>query len=225
MLRFQGCGRAAFALYLIRLIGAGSNAASEIDEIHRRGGRPPRRGDADRHGSSIVAVYLAGRPDRFETARAVRRPSDGGGEARDDRHPLRLQMGDRRAGGRPRRRQDSVARLAERRRRADDHLRRAARSDGAVHPGARRAVRRGRDERGAPPRHRGLRPSAPIVAALSSRAQDRRPDARSRARPQRDRDDHPPLDADGGADRRRVRADPRRVPVLVRLALRRRGLR
>ncbi len=67
--------------------------------------------------------------------------------------------------------------------------------------GPRRVVCGGGDERGASAGDRGVRPSASSVAALSSRAQDRRPHPRSRARPQRDRDHHPHLDADRGPDR------------------------
>ena len=58
----------------------------------------------------------------------------------------------------------------------------------APHPGARRPVCRGVDECGATACRRGLRPHASAVAALSSRAQDRRPDPRARTRPQRDRE-------------------------------------
>ena len=67
-------------------------------------------------------------------------------------------------------------------------LRRLAHPDG-VHPArARRPVRGGRHERGAPIGDRGVRALASPVVALSSGAQDRRTHARSRARPQRDRD-------------------------------------
>ncbi len=69
-------------------------------------------------------------------------------------------------------------------------------------------------------RRRSLRSSASLVAALSPRAQDRRPDAGSRTRPQRDRDDHSHVDAGRRADDRRVLADRRRLPLFVRLALR-----
>ena len=69
---------------------------------------------------------------------------------------------------------------------ADDHrLWRHAHPDGAADAGARRHVRQGGDARGAPARLPHLRAHAPAVAALPSRAQDRRPDARARARPQR----------------------------------------
>ena len=57
--------------------------------------------------------------------------------------------------------------------------------------------------------HRGVRALASPVVALSSGAQDRRAHAGSRARPQRDRDDHPHLDADRRPDGRRVRPDRR----------------
>ena len=58
----------------------------------------------------------------------------------------------------------------------------------ALHAVARRRVRQGRDACGAPARADHLRAHAPAVAALSSGAQDRRPDARAGARPQRHRD-------------------------------------
>ena len=94
-------------------------------------------------------------------------------------------------------------------------------ADGVDPAGPRRAIRGGRDERGAPARDRSVRAPASTVAALSSRAQDRRPDAGARARPQRHRDDRSDLDADRGSDRRRIRADRRRDADLLRLALRR----
>ena len=99
-------------------------------------------------------------------------------------------------------------------------LRRAAHFDGVNAAGARRALCGRGDERGAKTCDRGVRAPAPLVAAFSSGAQDRRPDPRPRARTQRHRDDHPHLDADRSADSRRVRADRRRVADLLRLALR-----
>ena len=96
---------------------------------------------------------------------------------------------------------------------------------GFFHAGARRAVRRGRDERRAPPRAGGVRPPARALAALPPRAQDRRPDPRAGAGPQRDRDDRAHDHAHRGADGHRVRADPRRAVRAVRRALRRRRLR
>ena len=69
--------------------------------------------------------------------------------------------------------------------------------------------------------YRHLRAHAPAVAALSSRAQDRRADARARARPQRHRDHRAHGDPAAGADDHRTRADRRRAALAVRLALRR----
>ena len=93
---------------------------------------------------------------------------------------------------------------------------------GARHAGARRALRRRGDERRAPPGAGGLRPPPQPVAALPSRAQDRRPHPRARARPQRDRDDRAHHHAHRRADGDRVRADPRRALRAVRHRLCRR---
>ena len=218
----RGCRRALFALYLASTYSRELKCSIRNRRNSSPRGAPRSRSDARRGTVRQLWPYIwpSDRADlKLRVLLAV--VVHDRGQVRHDRHSLCVQMGDRRAGGRRRGGQDSPARAADRRRRADGPLRRAAHADGAVHAGPRRAVRGGGDERRAAPRHRGLRPSAPTVAALSSRAQDRRPDARSRARPQRDRDDHPHLDADRGADARRIRADPRRVSVLVRLALRR----
>src|SRR5579863_4909243 len=108
---------------------------------------------------------------------------------------------------------------------ADGRLWRLAHPDVPVHARTRRALRCGRHERGAAHGDRGLRPYSSIVAALSPRAQDRGLDAHSRARPERDRDDHPHVDADRRADDRRIRLHRRRALLLFRLALRRRRQR
>ena len=95
-----------------------------------------------------------------------------------------------------------------------------AHPDGGAHPDARRRLRQGVDECGAPARLHGVRAHAPAVAALPSRAQDRRADARARTRPQRHRDHRAHGDHAGGADGHRARADRRRAALPVRLALR-----
>ena len=59
--------------------------------------------------------------------------------------------------------------------------------------------------------------------ALPSRTQDRRPDPRAGARPQRHRDADPPDHADGPSHRARVRADVRRAVLPVRLRAMRRS--
>ena len=94
-----------------------------------------------------------------------------------------------------------------------------AHPDGVHSTGARRSVRSRRHARGAPIGDRSFRALASTIPALSSGAQDRRAHARSRARPQRRRNDHSHLDADRGSDDRRVRAGHRRDARLVRLAL------
>ena len=104
---------------------------------------------------------------------------------------------------------------------AHRRLWRDAHPDGAADAGARRPVRQGGDARGAPARLSDLRAHAPAVAALPSRAQDRRAHPRARARPQRHRDHRPHGDPATGADHRRAGADRRRAAVDVRLALRR----
>ena len=60
-----------------------------------------------------------------------------------------------------------------------------ARPDGGLDPNARGLFAQRRHACGAPARAAHLRAHAPLVAALPSRAQDRRPHPRARARPQR----------------------------------------
>ena len=191
---------------------ASCNAASKIDEIHRR--RAPPRAEATLTGTvrQLWPYIWPGDRRRSETPGSIGGCSSWSRRnSRRSPFPYAYKWATDALGGREARRQDSLARHSYRRRRADDHLWLAAHGDGPVHAGARCAVRGGGDECGAPPRHRSFRSSASIVAALSSGAQDRRPDAHSRARPQRDRDDHPHFDAGGGSDDRRIRADPWRV--------------
>ena len=95
-----------------------------------------------------------------------------------------------------------------------------ARADGAVHAVARRHFCPRRHACGAQARLHHLRSHARIVAALSSRAQDRRPDARAGARPHRHRGDRAHGDPAARPDHRRTGADLRRAVLAVRLALR-----
>ena len=75
------------------------------------------------------------------------------------------------------------------------------------------------DACGAQARHHHLRPHARIVAALPSGAQDRRADARARARPQRHREHRAHGDPAADPDHRRGRAADGRAVLAVRLAL------
>ena len=146
-----------------------------------------------------------------------------GRQARHHRGAVHLQMGDRRA-GRARQRAgrgvDWLAWALAAPIAADARLWRHAHPDGGADADARRHVRQGRDERGAPARLQHLRAHARAVAALPSRAQDRRADARARARPQRHRDHRAHGDPAARADHHRARADRRRAALSVRLALR-----
>ena len=106
---------------------------------------------------------------------------------------------------------------------ASDHDRqlwRRAGRDGGADAVARRHLRAGGDACGAQARLHHLRPHARIVAALPSGAQDRRVDARSRARPQRHRDHRAHGDPAADPDHRRGHAADGRAALGVRLALR-----
>ena len=140
---------------------------------------------ADGHGSAFVALHLAHRSGRSQAARFPRRRADAPVEADYNRHSLFLQVGDGCAGGKTGARRRAPASYPGRRRRADRHLWSVAHPDVADTAGPRRSVCRGRDECCPSAGDRSLRASAPSVVALSSRAQDRRPDAHPRARPQR----------------------------------------
>ena len=185
-----------------------------------------RRGSLLAHAMRALALYLADRP---------RRPADAGRSGRScccwspssppSRCPFTFKWATdalvgaaERAGRRRRRWLTWVVGGADRH---DHRLWRHAHPDGGAHAGARRPVRQGGDARGAPARAPHLRAHAPAVAALSSGAQDRRADARARARPQRHRDHRAHGDPAARADHRRVRADRRRAALAVRLALRR----
>ena len=184
-------------------------------------------------GGSLLAImrglwpyHLAVRPPRPAMAGRVLDAAPARGQARDHRGALHLQMGDRRADRRGNRAGGAVVLAAVGVRGADrdDHrLWRHAHPDGAAHPGARRHLRQGGDERGAPARLPHVRAHAPALAALPSRAQDRRPDAGARARPQRHRDHRAHGDHAARADHHRARADRGRAALSVRLALRRRS--
>ena len=173
-----------------------------------------------------VALYLAVRPCRFEGARLVRDRADFRRQARDHRGAVYFQMGDRRAGG-PRHRADRTQRLAGLGAgdAGDDDARlwRHAHPDGRAHAMARRHFRQGGDECGAPACVSHLRAHASALAALPSRAQDRRADARARARPQRHRDHRAHVAAAADADHRRGGAGRLGAAVPLRLALSDRG--
>ena len=179
---------------------------------------------APRDHARAVAVHLADRPSRPAAPGRVLDAASVRGQARDHRGALHLQMGDRRADRRGNRAGGAVvlAAVGVRGAGGDDHrLWRDAHPDGSAHPGARRHLREGGDERGAAARLPHLRAHAPALAALSSRAQDRRPDAGSRARPQCHRDHRSHGDHAARADHHRARADRGRAALPVRLALRR----
>ena len=182
-------------------------------ELHGRGLPCP-------HSPQPRPLYLAEEPARPEAARPRRHDAAARRQARHHRRALFLQVGDGFADRHNDARLDS--RAAGRPRRADHRLWRAAHADAGVHARARRALRGGRHERGAPPRHGSLRAHARALPAVPPRAQDRRPDPRAGARPQRHRDAGAHDHAHRRADHRRIRADRRRVPLQFRLALRRR---
>ena len=183
--------------------------------------RRPRRAGHDR--DPFVALYLAVRPGRPETARARRHGAAADRQVRDPGGALHLQMGGRRACRWWQRAGGGVGLAvlgAGRAGRHDHRLWRHAHPDGGAHATARRAVRQGGDARRAAARLPHLRAHARIVAALPSRAQDRRPDARAGARPQRHRNHRAHGDPAALAHHHRARADRRRADVEVRLALR-----
>ncbi len=103
--------------------------------------------------------------------------------------------------------------------RHDNCVRRHAHPDGGADATARRAVRQGGDARGAPACLPHLRAHARAVAALPSRAQDRRAHPRAGARPQRHRDHRAHGDPATLAHHHRAGADRRRADVAIRLAL------
>ena len=196
---------------------------SAIDRSAQARGVRRRRLAVHDHARA-VALYLAGRPARPEAAGHAGDGAAARRQARHHRGAVHLQMGDRCAGraGQRAGRRLLVAGLGVRGAdRDDDRLWRHAHPDGAAHAGARRHLRQGGDARGAAARLPHLRAHAPAVAALPSRAQDRRADPRARARPQRHRDHRAHGDPAAGADHHRARADRRRAALSVRLALRR----
>ena len=96
---------------------------------------------------------------------------------------------------------------------------RHARGDGAAHPVARRDLRQGVDERGAPARHAHVRARALAVAALSSGAPDRRAHARPAARARCDRNHCAHAAAAARADHRRGGSGGLGAVVSFRLAI------
>ena len=201
------------------------------DERYSTTDRPPQaRGQCRRRliagdAGPAVALYLAVRPARSEAPRRVRDRAPVRRQVRHHRGAVHLQMGDRRARRAWHRagRAGQLARLGFRRPGGDDaRLWRHAHRDGTADAMARRHFRQGGDERGAPAGDAHLRAYAPALAALSSRAQDRRTDARAGARPQRHRDHRAHGAVAARPDRRRARPGRRRAARTFRLALRRR---
>ena len=177
------------------------------------GQRFSRKGDPDRDAGASVALHLAGRSRRPEDARGLVDGAAAGREARDADRAVHLQMGDRCADrhGHCAGRAVELDAVADRLAAADDaELWRGARADGGADAMARRHLRPRRDACGAQARLHHLRPHARTVAALPPRAQDRRPDARARARPHRHRDHRAHGDPAAGPDHRRGVAADRR---------------
>ena len=202
-----------------------SSTAAPLGERSRAGA--PRPG---RDLSQALALSLAARPARPAAAGLPGLRAPARRQVRDDGDALHLQMGDRRARGGHRR--------AGRRPRppAGSWLWRAPILLTVLYGVARIAmalltqVRDGLFAKVAMHAVRqlalqDLRAHAPPVAALPSRAQDRRADPRARARPQRHRGAVAPLGADAHPDDRRVRARARHPRLRVRLALLRRRAR
>ncbi len=163
-----------------------------------------REGDAARDPRSFMALYLAARPRRPEDARGL---VDGAAAHRQARHAdgsLHLQMGDRCAdrcehgAGAARELGAVAARFAVV---AHARLRRHPRTDGAADAMARRHLCPCRHACGAQARLHHLRAHARAVAALPSRAQDRRADPHPRARPHRHRGDRAHGDPAADPDR------------------------
>ena len=169
---------------------------------------PPSRGALLRTVIHLWPYIWPSDRARPEAARARRHGAAAGRQARHHRRALHLQMGDRCA-RRPRQRAGRGVGLAGlgpgRADRHDDCLWRHAHPDGGADADARRHLRQGGDARGAPACLPHLRAHARTVAALPSRAQDRRPHARARARPQRHRDHRAHGDPAACADHHRAR--------------------
>ena len=145
----------------------------------------------------------------------------GGGQVRDHRGSLHLQIRDRCAGRHGKRAGHGLAHLGGGRAHRHDHrLRRHAHADGGPAARPRRRLRQGGDVRGAAAGLPHLRAHARVVAALPSRAQDRRPDPRAGARAQRHRDHRAHGHPAARADHHRSDAGRRRAHGAFRLALR-----
>ena len=198
------------------------NVASPPDrraaQAGQRDSRPCRR-QPSVDAPQPLALHLAERPSRPEGTDLRRSGHDGGGQAHHNRGALRVQVGDRRHYGARGSWPEPLPPGDDRRDRPDHRLRGSTHRHGVDHASARRAVRVGRYACRASSRDGCLRPPARLVAALPPRAQDGWADAGSRARAHGHRDDRSDGDADRRADHRRVRDDPRRVPVPVQLAL------
>ena len=171
-----------------------------------------------------MALSVAIGPLRPQASRAGFACFDGHLQARHHRGALHLQMDHRRARGRGERRERfpyNSRYRAWRAARLDDPLRLRARPDGGLDANARGPFRARRLACGPPPRASHLRAHAPLVAALPSRTQDRRPHTRARARPAWHRGVVPPHHDDGHSDRHRIRARDLGSLAAFRLALRR----
>ncbi len=174
------------------------------------------------HLQGALAVSLAAGARRSAPARGDSLCHAGAGPCRAGRRALRLPRGDRCAGERRQRRRQARQFLALADRGpcgADGHLRADADSLGAVHPEPRCDLRARLHACGAHAGAPDLRASAPAVAALPSRAQDRRADPRARARPQRHRGNGAPRPQPARAGDCRGGADDRRAALDLRLAL------
>ena len=181
-----------------------------------RDDKTPRRRGPERHAVSdfdpAVAIHLAGGSAGPETAGRAGDAPAAARQARHDRGPVHVQMGDRCAGRAGRcagsRRVDWLvwvlaAPVAMTVAYGGTRILMAALTqlrDGLFAKVAMHAVRRLAHH---------VRAHAPAVAALSSRAQDRRADPRARARAKRHRDDRAHGDAAARAHHHRARPDRR----------------
>jgi len=197
---------------------SGNATSKDVEFCHRPRERGRQR-QPDWNRPPAMALPLAYRSQRSQAAGSVRGRADDRRQAGNGGDAVHVQMGDGCAGRGQGRAEYSPASHSERRRRVDDDLRPHAHLDGAFDSRSRRVVRISGDERGASSGDRSIRSPASAVTAFSPRAQNRRPDANSRARPQRHRDDHSHLDACRGPHNRRIRADSGGVPHYFRLAL------
>ncbi len=203
-----------------------SRRAGRQRRLGRNATIPPGLAPAP-HLQGALALRVAARPPG--SAGHCRRlaAADAGRQTRHRRHALHLQVGDGCAGAGGGRQRARVADggLARRRTgRGHPALWPRPRCHVAAGAGARGAVRQGRALCRAQAGAQHLRAHAPPLAPLPSGAQDRRADARARARSGRHREHHAHDVDDVRADARGVRAGAWRADVRVRLALcRRRG--